>query len=96
MQKNEEKNLKVMVRIKPEEKISDFEMIKINEDNKQIHVFDPNYYKYSGSGSDYSSNFTFDQIFPPYSSQEEVFKCAGECSIDNLMQGYNSTILAYG
>ncbi|CAE7226447.1 kif4 [Symbiodinium microadriaticum] len=41
--------------------------------------------------------FQFDRVFPPSTSQEEVFKDAGlDELLDALMDGYHSTVFAYG
>jgi kinesin family protein 5 len=41
-------------------------------------------------------NFTFDHIFPPSGSQEEVYKISARPVIDSIFQGFNGTVLAYG
>ena len=50
------------------------------------------------SASDDSTimKFEFDHIFFPETSQEEVFRIAAKPIIDDLLQGFNGTILAYG
>jgi hypothetical protein len=39
---------------------------------------------------------TFDQAFASDATQEEVFDAVGAETIDNVLRGYNGTILAYG
>lgn len=41
-------------------------------------------------------NFTFDHIFPPSGTQEEVYQVAARPVIDSIFQGFNGTVLAYG
>ena len=40
--------------------------------------------------------FTFDRIFDMSSTQEEVYKEAALPAVESILEGYNSTILAYG
>ena len=40
--------------------------------------------------------FAFDALFPPSSSQKEVFDEVGAPLIESVLEGYNGTILAYG
>jgi hypothetical protein len=40
--------------------------------------------------------FTFDHIFKPDSNQEELFNYLGKETIEDIMEGYNGTIFAYG
>lgn len=40
--------------------------------------------------------FTFDQIFLPDSTQEEVFNISAKPIIEDVLQGFNGTIFAYG
>ena len=40
--------------------------------------------------------FTFDKIFHPDSTQIEVFEHMGRPVVDDVIKGYNGTILAYG
>ncbi len=47
-----------------------------------------------GSGQNHS--FTLDKVFAPGCLQAEVFREAAEPLVDDIMQGYNATIFAYG
>ena len=40
--------------------------------------------------------YTFDRVLPPDSSQEDLYRVVGKRTIDNVLKGYNGTILAYG
>ena len=42
------------------------------------------------------SRYTFDRIFPPNTSQEQVFSYTMEPLVEAVMDGYNATVLAYG
>lgn len=41
-------------------------------------------------------DFTFDRVFGPEASQAEVYAFTVQKAIQKVLQGYNSTILAYG
>ena len=41
-------------------------------------------------------NFNFDRIFPPTTTQEEVYNNVVSEIIDSVLDGYNGTVLAYG
>lgn len=40
--------------------------------------------------------FTFDRVFPPNESQQNVYEIAAKPIVDAVMQGFNGTVLAYG
>lgn len=40
--------------------------------------------------------FEFDGVFPPDSSQAELFEAVGQPVLDGVLAGYDGTILAYG
>ncbi|XP_023335596.1 uncharacterized protein LOC111706884 isoform X2 [Eurytemora carolleeae] len=42
------------------------------------------------------SRYTFDHVFSPSSTQEEIYSTLSNTSVDNVIRGYNTTILAYG
>lgn len=45
---------------------------------------------------DFSGTFTFDRVFDTESQQEQVFEYSLRQTVDDLMKGYNGTVLAYG
>lgn len=49
-----------------------------------------------GSLSSAPKDFTFDHIFPPAASQAELFHGLGEQTVQDVLQGYNGTVLCYG
>mmetsp|Transcript_987 Transcript_987/g.2351 ORF Transcript_987/g.2351 Transcript_987/m.2351 type:complete len:813 (+) Transcript_987:364-2802(+) len=48
------------------------------------------------SAGDGYTRFTFDHIFNPDSKQADVFKAIGRPLVENVFEGYNGTIFAYG
>ncbi|CAN3373762.1 hypothetical protein DIURU_005792 [Diutina rugosa] len=47
-------------------------------------------------GRDTTANFTFDRVFGVDSAQHEVYQFSITQTVDDLMNGYNGTVLAYG
>ena len=109
---NINKNMKVMVRIRPPlPREIDFDIpfrsiSEVTPDNKMIII-----YEYLGSSTDeifrqhefiqnpsmfQQHRFTFDYIFDQDSTQVEIYLKAAKPSVESLLEGYNSTILAYG
>lgn len=41
-------------------------------------------------------SFTFDYVYPPTADQEQVYTTSVIPLLNKFMEGYNSTILAYG
>jgi kinesin family protein 5 len=42
------------------------------------------------------ATFTFDKVFSPNSTQKDIYDYAAENMVNDIMQGYNGTIFAYG
>ena len=106
------KNMKVMVRIRPplpreiDYDIPFRSISEVTSDNKMIII-----YEYLGSSTNellrqhefiqnpsmfQQHRFTFDYIFDQDSTQVELYLKAAKPSVQSLLEGYNSTILAYG
>lgn len=43
-----------------------------------------------------SLSFTFDRVFPPNSTQEEIYDFSARHIVESVMQGFNGTVFAYG
>jgi kinesin family protein 5 len=41
-------------------------------------------------------DFAFDRVFPPDSTQHDVFTFAAKPLVDEIMRGYNCTVFVYG
>lgn len=82
-------NIKVIARFRPENDIERTNQGSIvvdflSEDSCQINT------------KDFNGTFTFDRVFNTNSQQEEVFEYSLRQTVDDLMKGYNGTVLAYG
>ena len=82
-------NIKVIARFRPEnetERANNSTSVVefLSEDSCQIET------------KDFSGTFTFDQVFDVNSQQEQVFEYSLRQTVDDLMKGYNGTVLAYG
>ena len=111
-EKENNENMKVMIRIRPplqreiEFGIPFRSISEVSSDNKMITI-----YEYLGSSNnelfrqhEFITNpslflqhrFTFDYIFDQDSTQLELYLNTAKPSIKSLLEGYNSTIIAYG
>ncbi|KAK9235877.1 P-loop containing nucleoside triphosphate hydrolase protein [Lipomyces kononenkoae] len=45
---------------------------------------------------DVGGNFTFDRVFPMESKQSDVFNFSIKSTVDDILNGYNGTVFAYG
>ncbi|CAI5757040.1 unnamed protein product [Candida verbasci] len=81
-------NIKVICRFRPE---NEKEVAK----GKSIVTF-PNSQTVTINGKDYINHYTFDRVFEPNSSQLDIYEFSINDIVDDLLNGYNGTILAYG
>ncbi|EER33023.1 hypothetical protein CTRG_03448 [Candida tropicalis MYA-3404] len=82
-------NIKVICRFRPENDI------ELNNGGSSIVEF-PNSQTVTLHGKDYTGQYTFDRIFPPDSSQLDIYQFSIAETVDDLINGYNGTVLAYG
>lgn len=61
-----------------------------------IHAFDPDQNSIIIKKDGGTQQFTFDAIFAPDSTQEQVYEDAARPVLDSVLDGYNGTIFAYG
>lgn len=68
-------------------------VVRVKPDTSQEDIFE-----YAGfhSCSINGSEFSFDKIFSPKTSQKELFLTHFNEDVDNVLQGFNSTIIAFG
>lgn len=43
-----------------------------------------------------SKQFTFDYVFPPSVSQQSIYEQSAFSLVENVVEGYNGTMFAYG
>ena len=97
-------NVKVVCRCRPHNEIEDRRGGKLavrffeqgaSHVYEQIEVtLDPQGEFDTGFGEQHK--FTFDCVFGPRSTQQEVFEYAGRAVVEDILQGFNGTIFAYG
>lgn len=68
-------------------------VVRVKPDANQEDIFK---YIDGNSCSINGSEFSFDRIFSPRTTQKELFLAHFNEDIDNVLQGYNSTIIAFG
>ena len=85
-------NIKVLCRFRPlniQEKATSSLINILFEGNKSVSI--------TPQSENLSPlQFTFDNIFTPENTQEEVFAIAAKPIIEDVLQGFNGTIFAYG
>ncbi|XP_054713374.1 kinesin-like protein KIF3A [Uloborus diversus] len=91
----EAENIKVVVRCRP---MNDVEItakyrniVEVKSVEGSVILFNPN-----ASEFDPPKTFTFDNVFATDSTQLDVYNLAARPIIDNVLEGYNGTIFAYG
>ena len=83
------KNIQVVCRVKPlafrEKESFEVSSIEVLTDRKTVKI-----------KSQLESTFTFDQVYPPETSQKQLFESIGLPTVKSVLEGFNGTILAYG
>ncbi|GIX87320.1 kinesin-like protein KIF3A [Caerostris darwini] len=91
----EAENIKVVLRCRPmneNEKSANYRsIVEINHVEGSVTLSNPNTSEY-----DPPKTFTFDTVFGTDSTQLDVYNLAARPIIDNVLEGYNGTIFAYG
>lgn len=81
-------NVKVVCRVRPQNAMELAQggnsCVRLNETNIEVHL------------EEGTHTFSFDRIFGPDSTQHEVFEYCAIPLINDVLQGYNATIFAYG
>ena len=84
-------NVKVICRFRPMN-----ELEKTNG-NEQVCVFtSQTSLQFNSTREKNQYSFNFDRIFPPSSTQEDIYSFGVKDIIDSVLDGYNGTVLAYG
>ncbi|CAD8142673.1 unnamed protein product [Paramecium octaurelia] len=104
-------NLRVVIRVRPPmaREIKDGKFIstvQVAPDNQQLCIFDYHAIElvpdeeleaFVQNPANYTIHqFTFDYVYDQESTQVEVYETTAALSVDSTLQGYNSTIIAYG
>ena len=65
--------------------------------NEQVCVFtSPTSLQFNSTREKNHYRFNFDRIFPPTSTQQDIYSFGVKGIIDSVLDGYNGTVLAYG
>ncbi len=93
-------NVQVAVRCRPlndrERAGGDRSIVKCDIDRREIHFTPPVGRKAPAGGSNGKKTFTYDHVFGPNASQQDVYEGVVEPIVDEVLQGYNCTVFAYG
>ncbi|GAB1604416.1 kinesin-like protein KIF11-B isoform X1 [Argonauta hians] len=92
--KNGNQNIKVAVRCRPlialEKKAGSYAVVNMHPDKKEVSVREK-----MGIVSQMKT-FGFDYVFAPEAKQIDIYKAVVVPIVDEVLQGYNCTIFAYG
>lgn len=98
MLQDDSTNIQIHLRIKKAEDIDKQDIYKIHNNN-EIHCYLPASTSHSNNIKDVESvmkKFTFSRIFPPMSSQEEIFNLVVKPKVFKFINGDNCTLMSYG
>ncbi|XP_075248728.1 kinesin-like protein KIF3A isoform X2 [Convolutriloba macropyga] len=89
----EDNNVAVVVRCRPmNDKETQFrKIVHVDEMRGQIVVQNP-----QSNADEPPKTFTFDNVFSDTSKQADVYNITARKIVDNVLEGYNGTIFAYG
>lgn len=82
-------NIKVICRFRPN-------LDQEREKGGKTVVEFPNSLTCTLVGRDFTNHFVFDRTFEPETTQHDVYQFLIRQTVDDLMNGYNGTVLAYG
>ncbi|CAD2105181.1 kinesin-like protein, putative [Plasmodium vinckei] len=92
-------NIKVFLRIKPNvenfSKLKDDDCAIYKVKNNQLLLFE-NKKSYNDMNEIITKTFNFNHVFDVDNNQNDIFQLIGKNLINNFINGYNSSILAYG
>lgn len=90
--KQEEERVKVFVRIRPTHSNETPNALKLKRDGRSLALH--------RNGGDvhhhHASDFSFDGVLGPEASQADVYDIAAKQAVNDVLHGYNATLMAYG
>ena len=92
-------SIKVVCRFRPlNEKEHEIEKEKesTNERTQLINFLSNSQLQFTSLSESQTYNFNFDNIFPPNTTQSEIYDSSAKEIISSVLNGYNGTIFAYG
>ena len=92
-------SIKVVCRFRPlNEKELEIEKEKesTNEETQLINFVSNSQLQFTSLSESQTYNFNFDNIFPPNTTQSEIYDSSAKEIISSVLNGYNGTIFAYG
>ena len=81
-------NVKVVCRFRP---MIDIEL-ELGGENKDLYTFPTEETVVTSQGD----SFTFDKIYSTKAEQAEIFEFVGKPIVEDVLTGYNGTVIAYG
>ncbi|KAF7284477.1 hypothetical protein GWI33_022071 [Rhynchophorus ferrugineus] len=93
-------NIRVFCRIRPPISSSELELLQcsisfVDHNGLEIRKTRESISQITGKPQEFKGEFTFDRVFPPESTQEEVFEDLAQL-VQSALDGYNVCVFAYG
>ncbi|CAG9803897.1 unnamed protein product, partial [Chironomus riparius] len=88
---DEIENVRVVVRVRPQENNNVKNIVTVEKNNKLIIVQKPN-----STNNEPAKTYGFDNVFDQFSAQIDLYVNTARPIVDKVLEGYNGTILAYG
>ncbi|XP_070493117.1 kinesin-like protein KIF3A [Chironomus tepperi] len=88
---DEIENVRVVVRVRPQENNNVKNIVTVDKNNKLIIVQKPN-----STNNEPAKTYGFDNVFDQDSAQIDLYVNTARPIVDKVLEGYNGTILAYG
>ncbi|KAF7284478.1 hypothetical protein GWI33_022072 [Rhynchophorus ferrugineus] len=93
-------NIRVFCRIRPPINSSEMNLLQcsisfVDNNGLEIRKTRESISQITGKPQEFKGDFTFDRVFPPESTQEEVFEDLAQL-VQSALDGYNVCVFAYG
>ena len=98
-------NVQVAVRCRPindrEKSHGERTILTCNESRREVHFAAPSAVRKTGASHSSAASggkkvFTYDQVYGPDATQQDVYEGLVEPIVEEVLQGYNCTVFAYG
>jgi len=89
--KQDDERVKVFVRIRPTHKNETPNALKVKRDERSLALL-----RHDVHHHHHTSDFSFDGVLGPEASQADVYDIAAKQAVNDVVRGYNATLMAYG
>jgi hypothetical protein len=89
--KQEEERVKVFVRVRPTHANETPNALKLKSSGNSVTIA-----THRNGGDVHAADFSFDRVLGPEASQADVYEIAARQAVQDVLLGYNATLMAYG